>query len=89
MLDMSMGQRAKWLADEQWEGRGKVVLCGMCESSGFDPDDPSDYCPACRGVGATLRTDLRPDPPVREPAAEEERLPVETTVRRWMRAFLS
>jgi hypothetical protein len=83
MLDLSMGQRAKWLADEQAAGNGTVVFCGMCAASGFDPDDPSDNCPACRGVGAVLRTDLRPD--IFAPAATTTSEPV---ILRFLRGFL-
>jgi DNA-binding transcriptional regulator YiaG len=58
-LDISIGHRVKWLADEQAAGNGTVVLCGMCKGSGFDPEDPTDSCTPCRGVGAIL---AMPDP---------------------------
>jgi hypothetical protein len=83
MLDIPIGHRVLWLANEQLAGNGKVVLCGMCGASGFDPDDPSDNCPLCRGVGASLRGDLRPT----VTAVEIPRSP-EPLLMRWMRAFL-
>jgi DnaJ-class molecular chaperone len=61
--DVWIGYRVKWLADEQLAGNGAVVICGACAGTGFDPDDPSDPCPVCRGPGAVLRSDLKPDIP--------------------------
>jgi hypothetical protein len=54
MLDIPIGNRVKWLADEQAAGRGTVVLCGVCRGSGCDPEDPMDICTPCRAVGAVL-----------------------------------
>jgi hypothetical protein len=71
-LDIPIGSRVQWLANEQSAGRGTVALCWMCRGSGFDPDDPSDPCSPCRGVGAVLI-----DIPAREPAR-----------RPWWRALL-
>jgi hypothetical protein len=66
-LDIPIGHRVKWLADEQTAGHGTVVLCGMCSGSGFDPDDPLDTCPPCRGVGALLGALAKPVPEAKEP----------------------
>jgi len=54
VLDIPIGNRVKWLADEQAAGRGTVVLCGICTGSGCDPEDPLDICKPCRAVGAVL-----------------------------------
>jgi len=91
MLDMPIGYRVQWLAHEQMAGNGTVVLCGVCMGSGFDIDDPSDNCFVCRGVGAVLRSDLRPDlsghVPA-SPAVAQGRPPAQPLLMRFLRGLL-
>jgi hypothetical protein len=93
MFDMPIGYRVQWLAHEQMVGNGAVALCGVCMASGFDINDPSDSCCVCRGVGAVLRSDLRPNLAGHEPDPFVARIPVpapapEPTIMRWLRALL-
>ena len=66
--DISRGTRVKWLADQQSAGRGTVTDCGFCGGSGYDPEDPGDNCPQCRGTGSVLaeRTATQPGDETRD-----------------------